>query len=64
VKRKDTTIFKESTVEALVSRHPWDAKRVFVTGAGQNREKTGFCEGSLKKSCPLMRVSVGRASTV
>ena len=37
-KRKDTIIFKESTVEALVSRHPWDAKKVFVTGAGHLRE--------------------------
>ena len=75
VKRKDTIIFKESTVEALVSRNPWDAKKVFVTGAGHLQElknkafvwesrKTGFCEGSLKKSCRLMRVFVGRASTV
>ncbi len=26
------------TVEALISRHPWDAKKVSVTGAGPLRE--------------------------
>ena len=44
------------TVEALVSGHPQDAKKVFVPGAGRLQEcentefvlglsKTGFCEG-------------------
>ena len=43
------------TVEALKSGHPWEAKKVFITGAGHWREcknteflqelrKTGFCE--------------------
>ena len=43
-------------METLVSGHPWDAKKVLVTGVGRLREykttefdwelrKAGFCEG-------------------
>ena len=50
-------------------------KKVSVTGAGHLREckntdfvwelrKMGFCEGGRKESCPLMRASVRRASSV
>ena len=46
-------------MKALVSRHPWDAKKVSVTGTGRLQEckniefvwelsKTGFCEGGRK----------------
>ena len=35
---------KLSTVEALISRHPWGAKKVSITGAGhlQECENTDF----------------------
>ena len=50
---------EENTVEVLISRHPWYAKKVSVTGAGcllefKNTDfvwelrRTGFCEGSYK----------------
>ena len=63
------------TVEAPVSEHPWDVKKVFVPGAGLLQEckntefvwelpKTGFCEGGHKWSCLLTRVSIMRASTI
>ena len=54
-----------------MSGHPPDIK----TGAGRLQEfknkefvwelrKMGFCEGSCKQSCLLMRVSISRASIV
>ena len=63
------------TVEALMSGHPQNTKKVSVTKAGRLRgcknteflwelRKTGFCEGERKQSCPLSRVSVRRATTV
>ena len=62
-------------MKALISRHPRNAKKVSVTGAGHLLERkntdfvwelrrTGFCEGSYKKNCRLTRVSVMRASRV
>ena len=58
-----------------VGGHPWDTKKVSVTGAGDLREckntefvwefgEIAFCEGGRKKSFLLMRVLVRRASTV
>ena len=52
-------LYNQNTVEALVSGHPWDMKKGYMTGAGCLREckntkfvwqsrKTGFCEGSCK----------------
>ena len=51
--------YNQNTMEALVSGHPWDIKKGYITGAGclwecKNTEfvwqsrKTGFCEGSCK----------------
>lgn len=66
---------KNSRVEALVSGHPWDAKKVSITEAGhiqkcKNTEflwefrKMGIYEGGHMYGCPLAKVPVRRVSTV
>ena len=48
------------TVEALVSRHPRDAKKVFVTGAGHLQEfKITKFVGELRKT-HFVKVAVSR----
>ena len=58
----------QDTVEAPVSEHPWDAKRVSITGARHSQKckttkfvcqlrKTGFCEGGCNNiTCIAVRL--------
>ena len=69
------TLIIVNTVEAPISGHPQAAEIVSITGGGHLPEglntkfvwepgEKGFRQGGRKESCPLMRVSVKRASTV
>ena len=66
---------QQITVEALISRHHQDTKKVSVTGVGHLREykntefvygsweKQGFVKVAISRAAPLTRVSVRRVST-